>query len=42
VTAETPGDARAVARVRGLGVAGIITEGTHHAPHHLAISRGDS
>ncbi|HEX9165191.1 MAG TPA: hypothetical protein VF862_04740 [Gemmatimonadales bacterium] len=42
VTVAAPGDARAVARVRGLGVAGIITEGTHHTPHHLAIARGDA
>lgn len=41
VTAGDPTDARAVARVRGLGVAGLLTEGEHHAPHHLAIARGD-
>lgn len=42
LTIRTPGDARAVARVRGLGFAGTLTEGTHHARHHLAIARGDA
>jgi len=42
LTVRTPGDARAVARVRGLGFAGTLTEGTHHTPHHLAIARGDA
>lgn len=34
------GDARATARLRGLGFAGIMTLGAHHAEHHLAIARG--
>lgn len=42
LTVRTPGDARVVARVRGLGFAGTLTEGTHHTRHHLAIARGDS
>ena len=42
ITAKNPSDATAVARIRGLGFAGIMTEGNHHAPHHLAIARGDS
>jgi len=41
VTAKTADDAAAVARLRGLGFAGIMTEGDHHASHHLAIARGE-
>jgi hypothetical protein len=41
VTVRTPGDARAVARVRGLGFAGLLVIGSHHAPHHLALARGN-
>lgn len=35
-------DTTLVARIRGLGFAGIITEGDHHLRHHLAIARGDA
>lgn len=42
VTARNRTDGKAVARVRGLGFAGILVEGDHHAPHHLAIARGES
>jgi hypothetical protein len=41
VTARNPGDAGVVARIRGLGFAGIMTEGDHHARHHLALARGE-
>jgi len=41
VSAANPTDAAQVARVRALGFAGLMTEGDHHAPHHLAIARGD-
>lgn len=37
----TASDERTVAKVRGLGFAGLMTEGDHHAPHHLAIARGE-
>ena len=40
--AENPNDSRLVARIRGLGVAGLMTVGAHHAPHHLALARGAS
>jgi len=40
VTAKNANDANVVSRIRGLGFAGIMTEGDHHAPHHLAIARG--
>ena len=40
ITATAPTDARAVARLRGLGVIGLMTLGNHHAPHHEAMARG--
>jgi len=42
VTSRNPEDAKAVARIRGLGFAGILTEGDHHAQHHIALARGDA
>jgi len=41
VTAKNAADSRVVARIRGLGFAGLLTEGAHHAAHHLALARGD-
>jgi hypothetical protein len=41
VTAKDRADARQVARIRGLGFAGLLTEGDHHARHHLALARGE-
>jgi len=41
VTAKDPADTRQVARIRGLGFAGLLTEGDHHARHHLALARGE-
>jgi hypothetical protein len=38
--AGNPADARAVARIRGLGFIGVISLGDHHAPHHLGIASG--
>jgi hypothetical protein len=42
VMAKDSSDARLVARIRGLGFAGLMTQGEHHAAHHLAIARGDA
>jgi hypothetical protein len=42
VTAKNAADASSVARVRGLGFAGILTESDHHPAHHLAIARGEA
>jgi hypothetical protein len=42
VTARSPEDGRAVARLRGLGFVGLLTEGGHHRPHHLAMARGET
>jgi len=38
--AANPADARAVARIRGLGFIGVVALGDHHAPHHLGIANG--
>jgi hypothetical protein len=40
VTAKRPDDAKVVARIRGLGFAGLLTEGAHHQAHHLAMAKG--
>jgi hypothetical protein len=42
VTAKNASDPREVARIRGLGFAGLLTEGDHHAAHHMALARGDA
>ena len=42
VVAKKPDDARTLARIRGLGFAGLITEGAHHQPHHLAMAKGQA
>jgi hypothetical protein len=41
VVSKTPDDARSVARLRGLGFPGLLAEGAHHGPHHLAMARGE-
>jgi hypothetical protein len=41
VTAKDTADSRRAAMIRGLGFAGLLTEGNHHPRHHLAIARGD-
>jgi hypothetical protein len=40
-TATDPTNARRVAEIRGLGFAGMMTVGEHHARHHLALARGE-
>lgn len=42
VVAKQPDAAAVVARIRGLGFAGLITEGAHHQAHHLAMARGEA
>jgi hypothetical protein len=42
ITARDPRNAQVVDRIRGLGFAGIMTEGEHHARHHIALARGDT
>ena len=29
-------------RIRGLGLFGLLTLGSHHGPHHLAMAKGES
>ena len=42
VVARNPDDVRTVARIRGLGFIGLLVQGAHHQPHHLAMARGDA
>jgi hypothetical protein len=40
VVASDPSDAAIIARIRGLGFIGLMTQGAHHTQHHLAIATG--
>jgi len=40
--AKNPDDARTVAWIRGLGFIGLLAEGAHHQPHHLAMAKGEA
>lgn len=42
VTARRADDVRTVARIRGLGFIGLLVQGSHHRPHHLAMARGEA
>ena len=41
VTARRAEDVKTVARIRGLGFAGLLMQGGHHGPHHLAMAKGE-
>jgi len=41
VVARDAVDATSIARIRGLGFAGLLVQGGHHGPHHLAMARGE-
>jgi hypothetical protein len=41
VVAKNPDDAKTIARIHGLGFIGLLTEGFHHQPHHLAMAKGE-
>ena len=41
VVAKTPTDAKTIARIRGLGFIGLLVQGGHHQPHHLAMAKGE-
>ena len=41
VVARDSGDTTTSARIRGLGFAGLLVQGGHHGPHHLAMARGE-
>lgn len=40
VLASNANDTATINRIRGLGFIGLMTQGAHHAQHHLAIARG--
>jgi hypothetical protein len=42
VMARTADDTKTVARIRGLGFAGLLVQGGHHGPHHLAMAKGQA
>ena len=42
VVAKAPDDAKTVVRIRGLGFIGLLVQGGHHQPHHLAMVRGEA
>jgi hypothetical protein len=41
VTARDPADGKTVGRIRGLGFPGLLVQGGHHGPHHLAMAKGE-
>jgi len=41
VIARDPADASTVAKIRGLGFAGLLVQGGHHGSHHLAMAKGE-
>jgi hypothetical protein len=41
VVARDLQDAKTVARIRGLGFIGLLVQGAHHQPHHLAMAKGE-
>jgi hypothetical protein len=41
VVARDPSDASTIAKIRGLGFAGLLVQGGHHGPHHLAMGKGE-
>jgi hypothetical protein len=40
VVASNPADSATIARIRGLGLIGLMVQGEHHTAHHLMIARG--
>ena len=40
VRAADPADAKTVVKIRALGFIGLLTQGAHHAEHHVMIARG--
>ena len=42
VVAKRPDDTKLLGRIRGLGFAGLMTQGAHHQPHHLAMAKGEA
>ena len=42
VVAKHADDTKLLARIRGLGFAGLMSQGAHHQPHHLAMAKGEA
>ena len=42
VTAADPAETAAVAKIRALGLIGLMATGGHHAAHYMALARGDA
>jgi hypothetical protein len=40
--AKNPNDSKAIPRIRGLGFIGLLTQGAHHQPHHLAMAKAEA
>lgn len=40
VVASNAADTNTIARIRGLGFIGLMTQGAHHSEHHVAIAKG--
>jgi hypothetical protein len=40
VVASNPADSATIARIRGLGLIGLMVQGEHHTAHHLMIAKG--
>ncbi|HYR40030.1 MAG TPA: hypothetical protein VEW27_12785 [Methylomirabilota bacterium] len=41
VIARDAADATTIVRIRGLSFAGLLAQGGHHGPHHLAMAKGE-
>ena len=41
VVVKDPNARQVIARIRALGFVGLLTEGSHHQAHHLAIAKGE-
>lgn len=42
VVVKRPDDTKLLAQIRALGFAGLMTQGAHHRPHHLAMAKGEA
>jgi hypothetical protein len=41
VKAKHPNDTKTIAKIRGLGFAGLLVQGNYHPVHHLAMAKGE-
>ncbi|MBI3351643.1 MAG: hypothetical protein HY036_03610 [Nitrospirae bacterium] len=42
VKTKDPNDSKTLAKIRGLGFIGLLVQGAHHQPHHLAMAKGEN